>query len=150
MMSAFRMSEERDIPLEQHDFERWVEPADDEIRRARGEEAYSDVHGASAPPAVTAFRGRSYLDFLYGEVWQREQHLTRRDKRVVSICCAASVRVDEEVIAHLHAALSQSELTYEDLQELVVHYAVYLGWHLGAHLDDLLLQVARDLEIEAS
>lgn len=127
-----------------------MEPADDEIRRARGEEAYSDVHGASAPPAVTAFRGRSYLDFLYGEVWQREQHLTRRDKRVVSICSAASVRVDEEVIAHLHAALSQSELTYEDLQELVVHYAVYLGWHLGAHLDDLLLQVARDLEIEAS
>lgn len=54
------------------------------------------------------------------------------------------------MIAHLHAALSQSELTYEDLQELVVHYAVYLGWHLGAHLDDLLLQVARDLEIEAS
>ena len=38
MMSAFRMSEERDIPLEQHEFERWVEPADDDIRRARGEE----------------------------------------------------------------------------------------------------------------
>ena len=108
------------------------------------------MHGASAPPAVTAFRGRSYLDFLYGEVWQREMHLTRRDKRIVSICCAGSVGVDEEVIAHLRAALRQDELTYEDLQELVVHYAVYLGWPLGAHLDDLLLQVARELGEEAS
>jgi 4-carboxymuconolactone decarboxylase len=99
---------------------------------------------------VTAFRRRSYLDFLYGEVWQRQMHLSRRDKRIVTICCAASVGVDEEVVAHLRAALSQDELTYQELQELVVHYAVYLGWHLGARLDDLLLQVARELEIEVS
>ena len=150
MMSAFRLAEERKQPLEQHDFERWVDPADDDVRRQRGEAAYLDVHGVPSPPAPTAFRGRAYLDFLYGEIWTRTEHLTRRDRRIISICCAAAAGVDEEAAEHLRAALAMEELTYEELQELVIHYAVYLGWTLGRRLDDLLVQVARDAGLEVS
>jgi 4-carboxymuconolactone decarboxylase len=146
MMSAFRLAEERNQPLEAHDFEHWADPADDDLRRTRGEAAYLDVHGETAPPATTAFRGRSYLDYLYGEIWTRTRHLTRRDRRVISICCAASVGADDEVTSHLRAALDQAELTSEELQELVVHYAVYLGWHLGRRLDDLLIGVIENSE----
>ena len=67
----------------------------------------------------------------------------------MSICCAAAGGVDEEAAEHLRAALAVEELTYEELQELVVHYAVYLGWTLGRRLDDLLVQAARDAGIEA-
>ena len=49
MMSAFRLAEERDQPLEQHDFERWADPVDDDVRRQRGEAAYLDVHGEPKP-----------------------------------------------------------------------------------------------------
>lgn len=35
------------------------------------------------------------------------------------------------------------ELAYEELQELVFHYAVYVGWPLGRHLDDLLVKAAK-------
>lgn len=150
MMSAFRLAEERDEELEAHDFERWVDPADDETRRRRGEDAYLAVHGRPPAAAPTAFRGRSYLDFLYGEIWTRAQHLTRRDRRIVSICCAAFAGVDEEVTEHLTAALTMEELTYEELQELVVHYAVYLGWPLGRRLDDLLVAAATDAGLVAS
>jgi 4-carboxymuconolactone decarboxylase len=142
MMSAFRLAEEREEELEAHDFELWVGPVDDEVRRERGEEAYRSIHGEPSPSAPTAFRGRSYLDFLYGEIWTRDQHLSRRDRRIVSICCAGAAGVDEEVSEHLRAALAMEELTYEELQELVVHYAVYLGWPLGRRLDDLLIAAA--------
>ncbi|MCU1452892.1 MAG: hypothetical protein JWN46_1038 [Acidimicrobiales bacterium] len=144
MMAALRLSEERDQPLEQHDFEPWVDPVDDDTRRQRGDAAYLAVHGLPSPPASTAFRGRSYLDFLYGEIWTREKHLTRRDRRIISICCAASAGVDEEAAEHLRAALAMEELTYQELQELVVHYAVYLGWALGRRLDDLVFASACD------
>ena len=150
MMSAFRLAEERDQLLEQHDFEHWLDPADDDARRRRGEAAYLDVHGVPGSPATTAFRGRAYLDFLYGEIWTRAKHLTRRDRRIVSICCAGAAQVDEEAAEHLRAALAMEELTYEELQELVVHYAVYLGWTLGRRLDDLLVQAARDAGIEST
>lgn len=142
MMSAFRLAEERNEELTEHAFERWVDPADDEVRRDRGEAAYLSVHGESNPPATTAFQGRSTLDFLYGEVWTREQHLTRRDRRIISICCAGYAGVEEEVSDHLRAALAMEELSFEELQELVVHYAVYLGWPLGRRLDNLLVDAA--------
>lgn len=148
MLSAFRLAEERQQPLEQHDFELWAEPTDDDTRRRRGEAAYEAVHGAPAPPATTAFRGRAYLDYLYGEVWTREQHLTRRDRRIVSICCAAAAGIDEEAKEHLRAALTLGELRYDELQELVFHYAIYLGWLPGRRLDDLLVQIAEDAGLE--
>jgi 4-carboxymuconolactone decarboxylase len=73
----------------------------------------------------------------------RQEHLTRRDRRIISICCCAAVGVASETRAHLEAALRNDELTLEQLQELVVHFAVYVGWVLGRELDDLLLEVAQ-------
>ena len=101
MTAAFRLAEERGEPFAQHDFERWVEPVDDDTRRQRGEAAYLDVHGVAGPAAPTAFHGRAYLDFLYGEIWTRRKYLTRRDRRIVSICSAAAAGVDDEVAEHL-------------------------------------------------
>ena len=149
MMSAFRLAEERDQPLEQHDFGPWAGPDDDHVRRERGEAAYLEVHGEPSAPAPTAFRGRFYLDFLYGEVWTRTKHLTRRDRRLIAICCAAAAGASDEVAEHLKAALRMEDLTYEELQEAVVHYAVYMGWSSGRQLDDLLVQAATDAGIEA-
>ncbi len=145
MMSAFRLAEERGTALEAHDFELWAEPVDDDTRRARGVAAYRDVHGDEPPAAASPFVGRAYLDFLYGEIWTRERYLTRRDRRIISICCAAAAGVDEETAGPLRAALEQEELTIEELQELVVHYAVYLGWVPGRRLDDLVTATADSL-----
>jgi len=142
MMSLFKLAEERGLELEQHDFEPWAEPTDDDTRRRRGEDAYRGVHGAEPPAATSPFVGRAYLDYLYGEVWTRDRHLTRRDRRIVSICCAAAAAIDEETTGHLRAALAQGELTLEELQELVMHFTVYLGWLPGRRLDDLLTAVA--------
>ena len=48
----------------------------------------------------------------------------------------------EEVTEHLRAALILEDMTRQELEELVVHFAVYLGWNLARRLDDLLLDVA--------
>lgn len=144
MTSLFRLAEERGEELQQHDFEWWADPIDDDERRRRGEAAYEDVLGRPADTPRTAFQERSSLDFLYGEVWTREKYLTRRDRRIITICTAAAVGVVEEADDHIRAALSHGELTFAELQELVVHYAVYLGWPLGRRLDDLVLAAAQD------
>ena len=147
MVSAFKLAEQRNEEPQPLDFEPWLDPVDDDTRRARGEAAYREVHGDDAPPAFTAFRGRSYLDYLYGEVWTRDRYLTRRDRRIVSICCSAQLGVDSETSDHLRGALKTGDMTYEELQELVVHYAVYVGWPLGRHLDDLLVAAAAEVGV---
>jgi 4-carboxymuconolactone decarboxylase len=145
MMSMFKISEETGEELKSHDFELWAEPTHDGASRERGVAAYTQIHGAAPPGAATPFRGRACLDYLYGEVWSRQKYLTRRDRRIISICSAASVTIDEEVTEHLRAALTLGDLTHRELEELVVHFAVYLGWNLARRLDDLLIQVARSI-----
>jgi 4-carboxymuconolactone decarboxylase len=137
-----KIAEERGEEMQLPRFVPWTDPTDDDVRRVRGETAYADVHGVPSAPARTAFRGRAYLDYLYGEVWTREEFLTRRDRRLVSICCSAELGVDEETTEHLEAALRSDELSYEELQEVVIHVAVYLGWIVARHLDDLLVDAA--------
>jgi 4-carboxymuconolactone decarboxylase len=114
-------------------------------RHERGDAAYEEVHGVAPAPAITAFRRAAHLDYLNGEIWTRDASLTRRDRRIVSICCSAAVGVDAEMKDQLTAALVNAELTYEELQELVVHFAVYVGWILGRQLDDNLIEVATQL-----
>lgn len=144
MMSVFKLVEERGLELEAHDYELWAEPTDDESRRRRGESAYRRIHGTDPPVSTSPFRGRAYLDYLYGEIWTRDKHLTRRDRRIVSICCAAAAGIDEETGEHILAALEGGDLTHEELQELVMHFSVYIGWVLGRRLDDLVTATAGD------
>ncbi len=142
--SIIKIAEQRGREIPALDFVPWADPVTAEERHARGDAAYGDVHGSVAPLPLTAFRRDAYLDYLYGEIWTRERYLTRRDRRIVSICCSAAVGVEAEMRDHVVAALEKEELTYEELQELVVHFAVYVGWALGRQLDDLLLEVATE------
>jgi len=142
MMNIYKIFEESREELKPHDFELWSEPTDDDVRRERGAAAYERIHGTAPPPASTAFQGRARLDYLYGEIWSRQRYLTRRDRRIISICAAASDTVDDEVTEHLRAALTLADMTQPELEELVVHFAVYMGWNLGRRLDDLLVGVA--------
>lgn len=145
MKAQAKLAEERGEQLQPASFVRWAAPVDEATRRSRGSRAYADVLGRPAPEASTTFRKHAYLDYLYGEVWTREAYLTRRDRRIISICCSAAVRADAEVREHLRAALELGELTHDELQALVEHYAVYVGWPLGRHLDDLLIEVSADV-----
>ena len=145
VQSMLKNAEQRGEQPRNVEFEPWTDPVDDDARRARGETAYREVHGMPAAVARTAFRGNAYLDYLYGEIWTRDKHLTRRDRRIISICCCAAAGVDEETREHLRAALVKGEMTCQELQELVVHYAVYIGWPLGRHLDDMLVEVAAEV-----
>jgi 4-carboxymuconolactone decarboxylase len=137
-----KIAEERGEEMQLPRHVPWTGPVDDDVRRERGEAAYKDVHATTAPPAKTAFRGRAYYDYLYGEVWTRDDYLTRRDRRLIAISCTAELGVDEEITEHLEAALRNGELTFDELQETVMHIAVYLGWPVARHLDDLLVAVA--------
>jgi 4-carboxymuconolactone decarboxylase len=144
MTSMMKMAKERGDAASPLDYVPWTDPVTPEERHARGEAAYQDVHGSPPPPPLTAFRRDASLDYLYGEVWTRDSYLTRRDRRIISICCSAAVGAETETREHLSAALAKGELTFEELQELVVHFAVYVGWVLGRQLDDVLVEVASE------
>jgi len=128
-----------EIGLQRHGFERWAEPCDPDVRHARGRAAYEAIMCAPPPVNDTVFRRVGYLDYLYGEVWTRPV-LTRRERRIIALCGAAIVQQEAE--AHAYAALKSGDLTFEELQEIVLHFAVYCGWQSGALLDDIIVAAA--------
>ena len=67
-----------------------------------------------------------------------------RDRCIISICGAASTAIDEEVKDHLRAALTVGDITRRELEELVIHFAVYAGWNLGQ------LRLAATSSVEAA
>jgi 4-carboxymuconolactone decarboxylase len=128
--------------VERSGLHRWTEPGDADERRARGRTAYEEIMHAPAPADDTVFRGLGYLDYLYGEIWTRPV-LTRRERRIIALCCAAVL--DTEAEAHAFAAMKSGDLSFDELQELVLHYAVYCGWLNGAKLDDIVVAAAARL-----
>ncbi|HSZ35451.1 MAG TPA: carboxymuconolactone decarboxylase family protein [Acidimicrobiales bacterium] len=146
MTSSMKIAEQSGRQLAPLEFVPWTDPVSPEERHGRGDAAYEEIQGVAPPPPITAFRRDAQLDYLYGEIWARDASLTRRDRRVVSICCSAAVGADSSTREQLTAALANEELTYEELQEVVVHFAVYVGWILGRKLDDILIEVATQLD----
>jgi 4-carboxymuconolactone decarboxylase len=131
---AEKRGEERMLP----NVAPWADPTDLATRVERGRAAFEEIMLTTAPPATTTFRQLGYFAYLYGEVWTRP-NLTRKERRIVSICCAAAVGSAHELELHLYAALASGDLSYNELQEIVLHYAVYFGWLPGADLDDALI-----------
>jgi 4-carboxymuconolactone decarboxylase len=101
---------------------------------------------APPPEAQTIFRGLAFFDYLYGEIWTRPT-LSRRERRIISLCCAASV--DHDTDAHAYAALKSGDLSFEELQEVLLHFATYEGWLRGARLDDTVVAAWARVQTEA-
>lgn len=93
---------------------------------ARGRSTFADVMTFPAPddstPATT-----NLIDFVFGQVWQRPG-LSRRDRRFVTLACVAAADAEASLRDHVYAALNSGDVTITEMQEAVLHFAVYSGW----------------------
>ena len=67
------------------------------------------------------------IDFVFAEVWERPG-LTRRDRRFVTLACVAAADAEGPLRDHVYAALNSGDVTITEMQETVLHFAVYSGW----------------------
>jgi len=79
------------------------------------------------------------LGFVFGELWGRPG-LSRRDRRWVAITCACAADTVGPIEANIYAALASGDITFEELQEFVLHFAVYCGWPKASFADQVLWQ----------
>lgn len=79
------------------------------------------------PPADTTPAAAHLLDYVFGEVWQRPG-LSRRDRRFVTLPCVAAADAEQPLRDHVYAALNSGDISITEMQETVLHFAVYSGW----------------------
>jgi 4-carboxymuconolactone decarboxylase len=74
------------------------------------------------------------LDYLFGELWPRPG-ISRRERRLVTLSCAAFAVTAEPLVEHSYAALKSGDLGIEELLEVVLHFAVYCGWPKASNFE---------------
>ncbi|MGZ4150798.1 MAG: 4-carboxymuconolactone decarboxylase [Actinomycetota bacterium] len=63
--------------------------------------------------------------FAWGEVWARPG-LDRRTRSCITLAILATLRCEDEIAMHVRAALRHG-LTPDEIQEVLLHTAVYAG-----------------------
>src|SRR5207302_8905924 len=85
-------------------------------------------------PPATPCLARGVVDSVFGELWDRPA-LSRRDRRFVTLACVAAAAVEVPIEQHVYAALASGDITREEFQEIVLHFAYYAGWPRASALE---------------
>jgi 4-carboxymuconolactone decarboxylase len=119
--------------------------------RARGIAKMEEVYNFSVDPdQLPGDFGRYTVDHLFGEIWTREE-LDRRDRRLLTIGVLAALGQPALLEIQFDSALENGELTTEQVRELPVHLAHYVGWPLATHVNAAAEKIiARRAKTESS
>jgi 4-carboxymuconolactone decarboxylase len=126
----------------------WNGGMDPEQRLQGGEESFATINCVPAPGRTSPYTSAGILNFVFGEVWQREA-LTVRDRRFITVAC---VGVDDAIMpirSHVYSALKTGDVGYDEMRELVLHFAAYSGWPKASFLDQVVTESWSAITAEA-
>jgi len=113
-------------------------PSDPEDRLSTGERAFKDINCLPfAPQRDDPFQGAGILNFVFGEMWLRPG-LGMRERRLITVACVAFQDAPYPILSHVYAAMKSRDLSFDEMDELAVHFAAYFGWPKAAHLSDVV------------
>jgi alkylhydroperoxidase/carboxymuconolactone decarboxylase family protein YurZ len=98
-----------------------------EETRRRGAEMLEQVYGGRVKIEPTSPRRTATLEHVFGEVWARPA-LPMRDRRLLVIGVLAVFGMPEQLELQFTTALERGELTAEQIDEINLQLAYYVGW----------------------
>jgi 4-carboxymuconolactone decarboxylase len=123
--------EEMPTTPERPNAELGVEDLDERIRIGQAE--FEVVNLISAPPPTTPYFHAGILNFVFGHVWKRPG-LNRRDRRLVTIACVGLSDAQTPIDSHVGSALGSGDITWDEMQEIILHFSAYYGVAKGEAL----------------
>jgi 4-carboxymuconolactone decarboxylase len=96
-------------------------------RLERGAQEFADVNLIQAPQPDSPYMHAGILNFVFGHVWQRPG-LTRHERRIITVACVAIDDAPTPLWSHVTSALHSGDITKEEMDELVLHFAAYYGF----------------------
>src|SRR4051812_50213600 len=96
-------------------------------RQAAARECYEHINTTPSPPDMGAYINVGVIGFVFGEMWQRGI-LTPRDRRWITLSCVGAADAEFPIESHVWAAMNSGDITPEEVDEFVLHFATQLGW----------------------
>jgi len=110
-------------------------PEPREERLEVGRDSYTEVNLTPPPPNDSPYFHAGIVNFVFGHVWQRPA-LGRRDRRLVTIPCVGVSDAAMPIHSHIGSALSSGDLTWDEVQEVILQVSAYYGIAKGQALHD--------------
>lgn len=111
-------------------------PSDPEERLLNGEQAFRDVNCMPyVPIRDNPYSGAGILNFVFGEMWLRPG-LGMKERRLVTVACVAFQDAPYPIMSHVYAALKSRDLSFDEMDELALHFTAYYGCAKGSTLND--------------
>lgn len=121
----------------------------EETRTERGRRVWREVMVSEPPPPITPYKTHGIVDFVFSEMWSRPG-LTRKERRWITLTAVGAMGQIHPIRSHIRAAVESGDCTIEEIQEFILHFAVYCGWPLASYLESTALELAREMADKAS
>lgn len=84
-------------------------------------------------------------EVLFGDVWERTEDLSKRDRSLVTITLLASHYRTAELKGHMQRALDNG-VTKDEIKGMITHIAFYSGWPTAVNAGRVAMEVFGDDE----
>ncbi|WP_319447973.1 MULTISPECIES: carboxymuconolactone decarboxylase family protein [unclassified Mycobacterium] len=113
-------------------------PSEPAARLAVGEQSFKDINCLPyAPVRDNPYQGAGILNFVFGEMWLRPG-LGMKERRLVTVACVAFQDAQYPIMSHVYAALKSRDISFDEMDELALHFAAYYGWPKASHLNQVI------------
>ena len=113
-------------------------PSEPEARLLVGEQSFRDVNCIPfVPIRDNPYSGAGILNFVFGEMWLRPG-LGMKERRLITVACVAFQDAPIPILSHVYAALKSRDVTFDEMDELALHFAAYYGWAKAANLSQVI------------
>ncbi|HZC53456.1 MAG TPA: carboxymuconolactone decarboxylase family protein [Mycobacterium sp.] len=117
-----------------------VTPSDPDARLAGGEDAFREINCLPfAPPRDNPYSGAGILNFVFGEMWLRPG-LGMKERRLITVACVGFQDAQYPILSHVYAALKSGDLSFDEMDELALHFAAYYGWPKASYLNQVIAE----------
>nr|WP_218617446.1 carboxymuconolactone decarboxylase family protein [Cryptosporangium aurantiacum] len=112
--------------------------SDPEERLQGGERHFAEINCLPfAPARDNPYQGAGILNFVFGEMWVRPG-LDMKARRLITVACVAFQDAPIPIDSHVYAALKSGDVSFDEMDELALHFAVYSGWPKASHLNGVI------------
>jgi 4-carboxymuconolactone decarboxylase len=109
----------------------------DKSARERGMETMAEVYAWGQVPDIPGEFFSVTAEHLFGDVWNRAG-LTVRERRLMLLGVIAALGETAVLPVQVDAALARDELTPDQLREIAVFLAHYVGWPRAAAFNNVI------------
>lgn len=136
-----RIHRERGIPVPPPDTLLPLTTASDpDARLTDGASSFREVNCVPfAPDRNNPYQGAGILNFVFGEMWVRPG-LGMKERRLITVACVGFQGAPTPITSHVYAALKSRDLSFDEIDELALHFAAYSGWARAGHLNSAIAE----------